>query len=78
MDSLKNTDINVVLDYYDKGMLKEYLSLLDDKELDIVGVNVISTNKLYEKKELLELIKNEKAYRHYRDILDKLKEGKTK
>ena len=78
MDGLKNTDINVVLHYYENSLIKEYLSLLDDTELDIVGVNIITTNIINDKESLLKLIRKEKVYRYYRNNLEGVKGSKTK
>lgn len=78
MDNLKITDASVILHFYNNGLLTKYLLLLDDEELDTAGINVLTTDPLKEKESILELIRNEKAYRYYSNILEGLKEGKTK
>lgn len=77
MNGLEVTDLSVILHFYNNGLLNKYFSLLSDEELDIVGVKLLSSQE-HAAENILELVRNEKAYRYYSNILEGLKEGKTK
>ncbi len=56
---------------YQRNNLREYLKLLSDDEL-----NDAFNSVKYE--DVLEIIREEKAYRYYSNMLNALKEGKSK
>lgn len=63
--------------YHEQG-LTAYLKVLDDDDLEL-AYHIIRREEINtDTDKMLGLIEMEKAYRHYSDILEGLKEGKTK
>ncbi len=65
------SSIEIILLMYQRNNLREYLKLLSDDEL-----NDAFNSVKYE--DVLEIIREEKAYRYYSNMLNALKEGKSK
>ena len=63
--------------YHEQG-LTAYLKALDDDDLEL-AYHIIRREEINtDTDKMLGLVEMEKAYRHYSDILEGLKEGKTK
>lgn len=63
--------------YHEQG-LTAYLKALDDDDLELAYHIIRREDINTDTDKMLELIENEKSYRHYSGILKGLKEGKTK
>ena len=67
-----------LINRYNEQGLTAYLKALDDDDLEL-AYHIIRREEINtDTDKMLGLIEMEKAYRHYSDVLEGLKEGKTK